>query len=400
MGAYEVEEAQAEQGWDYGHGFVCADCVDNEYLARKITAAAGADDVCDYCERAPAAHIDILLEAFYGALHTEYGLASYENAYFAGELAAAQHWEGDDLVNQYVDVLRGERLQETVRSAARDDDFWVERHFIEPRRDRALLDGWERFSDQVKYRTRHVFWLAPPHRDEELLGGGEIPAAAVLDTLGDLIPQVGLVHELPAGHRLWRARVHEEPEQHWHARLLGTALPTQARQPNRMSPAGIPLFYGADTPATALQEVTRHATEPAGLVTRAAFETTRPCRVVDFTRLGPVPDFFDIEQAHLRPVVAFLHQFVQRISADADGLEHLAYVPTQIVTEYLLRVFCQDQPVDGLVFPSSAAEGGICTVLNVPQERCLDPADPEPDRHTALRLVVGTLDANQRLPGD
>jgi RES domain. len=54
-----------------------------------------------------------------------------------------------------------------------------------------------------------------------------------------------------------------------------------------MSPAGIPLFYGASSPRTAVQEVTRHATDATPLITYAAFETTRPCTVVDFTRLIP-----------------------------------------------------------------------------------------------------------------
>lgn len=247
------------------------------------------------------------------------------------------------------------------------------------------------------YRTRHVFWLAPPNEEETYLGGGEIPAAAILDALGSLIPQAGLVHEIPAGHRLWRARAHEVPEQNWSARLLGTASPTQARQPNRMSPAGIPLFYGGDHPATAIQEVARHAPDTTTLVTYAAFETIRPCTVVDFSRLGTVPTIFDTDRAHLRRALMFLHAFVTRLSADVDGEEHLEYVPTQIVTEYLLRVFDRERGISGLVFASAAGNGGLCTVLDVPQGHCLDPGDPEPDEHTALRLVPGTLHANQHL---
>ncbi|MFD9928585.1 HEPN-associated N-terminal domain-containing protein [[Kitasatospora] papulosa] len=398
MGADEIEQAQSEQGWNYGYGYVCAGCVDDETLARKIAADAYADENCDYCAGTPAAPIDTLLQAFFDGLHTEYSLAGDELAYFGGELVPLNHWEGDDLVNQYVDVLHGERLQETVREAARHEDVWVERHFIEPRQDEALLDGWRRFSHQVMYRTRHVFWLAPPHKGEAYLGGGEIPAAAILDTLGDLIPQAGLLHEIPAGHRLWRARAHEDLKQQWSASLLGTASPAQARHPNRMSPAGIPLFYGADSPATAIQEVARHATPSTKFVTYAAFETTRSCAVVDFTRLGPIPTIFDTDRSHLRRALMFLHAFVTRLSADPEDREHLEYVPTQIVTEYLLRVFGRERPLDGLVFASAAGREGLCTVLDTPQTHCLEPGAPEPGEHAALRLVSGTLQANQPLP--
>ncbi len=397
MGADEIAQAESEQGWSYGYGYVCAECVDDETLAQKITADAIEDDACDYCARTPAAPIDTLLEAFFDGLRTEYALATDELAYFEGELVPVKRWDGDELVDLYADVLHSEELQETVREAARHDDVWVERDFIAPRQDEALLDGWERFSHQVMYRTRHVFWLAPPDKDEHYLGGGEIPAAAILETLGGLIPRAGLVQQIPAGHRLWRARAHDDVVQHWSASLLGTASPDQARQPNRMSPAGIPLFYGADSPATAIREVARHTPDDTMLVTYAAFETTRPCTVIDFTRLGSIPTIFDTDRAHLRRALMFLHEFVTRISAEADGREHLEYVPTQIVTEYLLRVFDRERPVDGLVFTSAAGQDGLCTVLDVPQTHCLDPADPAPSERIALRLVPGTLHANRLL---
>ncbi|MEU7560282.1 HEPN-associated N-terminal domain-containing protein [Streptomyces eurythermus] len=399
MGTSDVWQTQTEQGWDYQYGYVCAGCVDDESLAAQIRADADDEDACDYCERTPAAPIDSLLEAFFDGLRTEYALAGDESAYFEGELVPTRHWDGPDLVDYHAEVLRGEELQATVRDAARYDDVWVERDFIAPREDEALLDGWQRFSHQVKYRTRHVFWLAPPDRDEDLLGGGEIRAADVLETLGRLLPEAGLVRELPSGHRLWRARAHASVEEQWSARMLGTALPEQARQPNRMSPAGIPLFYGADSREAAVQEVTRHASDHISYVTSAAFEATGPFRVVDFTLLDPVPSLFDTDRAHLRRALMFFHEFVKQISAGADGREHLDYVPTQIVTEYLLRVFDRQHPVVGLVFASSAAgPGSVCTVLDTSQDHCLDPDDPDPDMYSALRMVRGTLHANQPLP--
>ncbi|MFE6160622.1 HEPN-associated N-terminal domain-containing protein [Streptomyces sp. NPDC056486] len=398
MGAYEVEETQVEQGWDFGDGYVCAQCVDDEALARKITVDAVTDGACDYCTGRPAAPLDTLLAAFFDGLHTEYGLAGGELAYFGGELVPSESWDGDELVDEYADVLVPGALQEAVRQAARADDVWVRRHFIEPRRDQALLDGWERFSEQVKYRTRHVFWLAPPHEKEAYLGGGEIPAADVLQALGDLIPDAGLVRELDPGQRLWRARAHQADEHPLSARELGTALPEQARRPNRMSPAGIPLFYGADSRQTAIDEVARHVAGRGWRVTSAAFEITRPCTVIDFTRLAPVPTIFDTGRSHVRHALNFLHQFTERISADTDGHEHLAYVPTQIVTEYLLKVFSAQRPVDGLVFTSSAAiDSGVCTVLDIPQGRCFDLTGPEPDGHPALRMVPSTLLSDQPL---
>lgn len=394
-------QAQDEQGWAYTDEWVCASCVADEALANVVKEAADPDTECGFCEARPAAELDVLLEAFFNGLRTEYAYAGDESAYFEGELVAASSWSGPELVDDYAYAFNNERLHSAVRDAANLDHTWVERDFVAVRHDEALLDGWKRFSDQVKYRTRHVFWLSPKMADDHLLGAGEIPAAAILEALGELIPQVGLLRELPAGQRLWRARTHGDSDLRWHAPDLGTALPEQAVRPNRMSPAGIPLFYGASSPSTALQEVTRHVTVENPLVTYAAFETTRPCVVVDFTRLPPEPSIFDPNgDTYLRRSIIFLHNFVDQLSADPNGQEHLEYVPTQIVTEYLLRVFNPSCPVDGLIFASSAdtsAGGGICTVLDVPQWRCLEAGQPEPEDALCLRLVADTLHVNSRL---
>lgn len=63
-----------------------------------------------------------------------------------------------------------------------------------------------------------------------------------------------------------------------------------------------------------------------------------------------------------------------------------------------LKVFGAQLPVDGLVFTSSAAiDSGVCTVLDIPQNRCFDPTGPEPDGHPALRMVPSTLLSDQPL---
>jgi hypothetical protein len=58
-----------------------------------------------------------------------------------------------------------------------------------------------------------------------------------------------------------------------------------------MSPAGIPMFYGATDPDTAFAETAAHSDRPGA--TAGAFMTSRPCLVVDFTRLLAVPSTFD-----------------------------------------------------------------------------------------------------------
>jgi len=53
-----------------------------------------------------------------------------------------------------------------------------------------------------------------------------------------------------------------------------------------------------------------------------------------------------------------------------ETYEQIDYVPTQIVTEYLLRIFLDGEGVDGLLY-ASALTGEVCAVLDVPYDRCV-----------------------------
>jgi hypothetical protein len=282
------------------------------------------------------------------------------------------------------------------------DFLWVERDFIDPRRDEALRDGWNALRAQVMHRTRFVFWLVAPRLEEDT-HPSEVTAAQILEVLGGLLPEVGILRELPAGHKLWRARAHATSEVTWGPADLGTVTPEKAKQPNRMSPAGIPLFYGANDPDTAMREIIGHAKPGQHWITYAQFETTRPCKIVDFTRLPEVPSLFDTQNRHLRRSLMFLHDFVADLSADQDGQEHLEYVPTQVVTEYLLRAFQPDEALAGLAFFSAAQgapEGAVCTVLDVPNTHCVAPEDDSRFDGDALQLalVPGTMGTDSLPP--
>lgn len=372
MGLYKrMLEDQDDQGWYFTDQYVCTGCVNDDVLEAVLSAAEDADAVCSFCERSPAAELDVLLETFVAAVHNEYRSADDEGVFYDGREGGYQWttldtWEVvEDFGGSY--VLVGEGLLNAVCGAIIDKP-WVPVGFIEPRRDEALRDGWARFCEQVQYRTRYVFWLR--EKEEEWLGAGEVSAGRILDHVGDLIDRLGLVKELPAGTRLWRALTHKEPQVDWNAQRLGTAPREHAQQANRMSPAGIPMFYGAIDAETAVQETSLRSEE--SWATAAVFETSSPCTVVDFTDLPPVPSLFDLDRAADRRPLMFLRDFAAKLTEPARSTyEQIDYVPTQVVTEYLLHVFRPEAPVSGLLYTSSLT-GKMAAVLDVPNERCID----------------------------
>jgi hypothetical protein len=94
---------------------------------------------------------------------------------------------------------------------------------------------------------------------------------------------------------------------------------------------------------------------------------------------------FDLENTPFRHALMFLHSFVQDLSKrPRPTFEEIDYVPTQIVTEYLLKVFGDGILVQGLLFASSLTQG-TCVVLDVGNEGCVDVGEGWKD-HESLRL--------------
>ena len=139
---------------------------------------------------------------------------------------------------------------------------------------------------------------------------------------------------------------------------------------SRMSPAGIPMFYGALDEATVLAETPKK--KP--YITVAKYHTLVNLNILDLTELPPVPCIFDSHTRHQRTEVQFLHSFVENISKpiSKNGAEHIDYVPTQIVTEYFKCLFKTRtrRRINGIFYPSSLRKGGKCCVLFLDINKC------------------------------
>jgi hypothetical protein len=362
-------EAQ-ERGWWPIEGYVCDRCVGEAFLAQYVrdNAVAKRCDFCDSSSRSPiASDADNVMDLIGAGLHAEWSHPVQMMGRVDGE------WVGDTF--ELDDVLSDSGLEpsDAFRERIADaftDELWCEADPYGLPPHQVLGYGWERFAEHVKYHTRYVFLLEEP---SEFESHDEIHPGQMLYRLREVVAESGIVHSLSKGTRFVRGRDHDESERPQSGRELGTPSPEKARKSNRMSPAGIPLFYGAADSATAVAEMS-HSARP--LVTLAEFVTTRDLRVVDLSRIPEVPSLFNETQAYRRPSLLFLHDFAEAISQPIvdDDREHIDYVPTQVVTDYLRRVFrdADGSPIDGLLYRSSRHEGGECCVLFVSNEECGD----------------------------
>jgi hypothetical protein len=365
-----MEEGPAikADGW-----FVCAGCFE-DYALKEVIEANVEDESCDFCSGYPesnrAASLRVVVDHMLQCLSLEYDHA-VEHLPYDGREGGYQGWHVDtsDLLEDQLELELPrdsvERKLFRLLCSALGDQLWCEADPARLPEAQRLLYSWEEFCNLLRRGRRFSALVLPPstedYEPDRLLSPFE-----VLQRITQLCQAEGLIKDVPVGTQLYRAR-----ELSGEAQGLGgiplTALelgppPVQHAAANRMSAAGVPIFYGADQAETALWEVASRA----GVLALGTFETQRDVRVLDLTVIPSVPSLFDAERASARQGLMFLHRFAQEISRPVakDSLVHIEYLPTQVTSEYLRFNFQPGgQPLDGIWYRSSRHRGGRCLAL-------------------------------------
>ena len=336
-----------------------------------------------------AAPIDDVSEHFTECLFQEYSLAVNEMGWVDGEWFG-QFWYADELAT---DVLGLEFPQENEDQllpalfAEHYDQDWCEADPYSPNKWERAESSWAYFRNVVMYRRRFFFLLDK--------GDPDVPSAydpgEVLEKIFEYAEFSGQFVKLPPGTHLCRAR-YEDYEGTWETHEeLGPPPVGKANQSNRMSPAGIPMFYGCDDAETALTET---ATGP-GHFAVGQFETLRPAVLLDLSDIPPVPSLFqsvaDSAEIWPREAIMFLRHIAHEISRPierADGA-HVGYVPTQVVAEYIRdRLTWEGSRVDGIKYASATNPGHASYVLFADQGDITSSSE-EPEGEAPWLELVG-----------
>ena len=212
------------------------------------------------------------------------------------------------------------------------------------------------------HERRYFFHSQNRERDDpQVYSPGE-----VLSTTFDYALEMNLFKEMPAGRQLVRARFEGNGPPLESPQDLGPPPAEKAIQSNRMSPAGIPMFYACEDEETALKETATHP----GRFALGRFETLRPTIILDLTGIPPLPSLFegvsDSAEVDPRRALTFLHHVAEEISRPVkkDESVHIHYVPTQVVTEFIRdQLTWGDTPIDGIKYQSSVLPGHVSYVL-------------------------------------
>jgi hypothetical protein len=375
----QTHKEQEDQGWSYSDLSVCTRCVGETVLQAAVEADETGESSCTFYASSPAASLDCFLGPFGRGVRREFEDAN-ENTFWDGaeggfQAPTLETWE---VLDWYSHVFLADGFSEAVANAM-GDTTWVSKTWAWRSTDKMLTDSWNKFCEAIKHETRYVFWRKPTteHSHEP----DELPPAQILDAVGEFLliyPEV-LIRELDTEGPLWRARPHGTTSFEPTPGELGTT-PIDKSRTNRMSPSGIPMFYGALDRDTAAHEAAQGST--CTELTCARFQPSRPIMVLDLTSLKPIPSVF-ADDGNERPQWLFLHSFTESLRAKPTSPD-VDYVPTQVVTEYFLKVYDREH-FDGILYKSDVEQGEVCVVLDVDNEGCVAMAEGW-NNHDQLKL--------------
>jgi hypothetical protein len=357
VGFAKNRQAELEQrGFGEIEGNLCLDHITDSCLTRRLEQFVTEHD-CVVCERtaqattnAPfAVPLEELMQAVSEAVHHFYADAtsvlprdSEDGSYIGPQIDT---WEVvSSLADGAFDDQHSDEIIELIIAAIGYEVTWTS--WFADAGVEGLDYAWDQFMNIAMHQSRMVVGFGSPAD----------PPAKLATFLNSVLlyvkSELGLVKQVPVETEFYRGRLCENATDiKPHSDDLGPAPSSKAKAANRMSPAGVALFYASGDPQTALAEIAGHGVEPLAVIGK--FTNTRELRILDLTTAPKAISPFCLEKRDHARMGRFLSSFVSYITAPVipDDRQHVEYAPTQLLTEYLRWV--SEPKLDGIALPSA-----------------------------------------------
>lgn len=384
---------------------VCSKCFSEPDIAALISRSA-SEFACSYCETssatAIAVNLDALLPVLVEGILFEWGDPAEYLPYSSadGGYQGATVYDGAELVYDVIDIAVDDAVREDIATALAGESY-CDRHWIGDSDHGILVDAWEHFVEVVKHRRRFFYDAIPAVPDGLVPWRRSTPVSQILTDIAETATRLGLVHTF-SDLRFIRARLHAAGEAPRTAKELGSPPDQFATMANRMSAAGISMFYGAENHGTAERELHLGPGDAGKMITFATFRLSGPAVFLDLFNLPIVPSLFT-ESREMRGSVSFIREFAKRVvePITRDDRAHINYVPTQIVTEFFRHAFLNHPAgrVSGIRYRSSLT-GDPCYVVFCDNNQCVEdgeaPSDLEDADSRRLHLILEAAETTSK----
>jgi hypothetical protein len=379
---------------------VCGSCLNDsglkKFLAHKVTPNS---QQCSYCQKSSkTVDVDDLQQyilQFFPYANADEELPSE----FLKEDGGMWHNEWDTL-EKFIGFSVCDELYEDFSNNLVDARYcqwdWAS---LTPTQQRFYQ--WQEFRAVVSYEDGK-FRLYPKTASEDRNNDEHCPSE-FYQALAVFLCRADALSILPAGREIHRVHWNHLADDELNFSRLTCPRPDLVKRPNRFSPAGESMFYGAKDFDTACLEIKAENGNP---VTRAVFKTKRDLCLVDFTAVRRPEGKFDCKWLGDYHISEFLDGFLADIRKEVKGEGDTAdYVPTQAICRYFktqgatdvlninlnnpelspeLQLLADTNKIDGFCYRSSKGTERTCYVLfcdNEESAEMLELSEP-PNRTT------------------
>ncbi|VVN13749.1 RES family NAD+ phosphorylase [Pseudomonas fluorescens] len=370
---------------------ICFECVGDPYLRERIIASGISADCVSCGKSLPSMALDALAnEVAQILLETLEAGELFDVWDFENDRISHTEQHGDPLSFFIMEILRLEDdddplidyVQGKLKSQLPDDAEFLDGNAYTRRRLLPLEveESWFEFKNGLMHKSRFF-----NHKAKEFL-------EFLFEGIDDY--QVGrsgtgVVRLLSPDdcEPIFRARDCTPPKDYSVDILANpgsqlAAPPKEIAPAGRMSPAGVPVFYGAFERRTCIAELRPPV---GGKVISGEFKLTREIRALDFTALEAAYDrkvvsFFDPDYRRKIERQQFLQSFHSIISHPVVPDQDHEYLQTQVIAEYLATQHFP--PIDAVIFASAQDihEGGK-NIVFFPQVISTEPLPPVADEN-------------------
>lgn len=366
---------------------ICYVCIGDEYLKKEIQTS-GSQRKCLYCEatrrtfslRDVSDLMEAAFERHYARTATD--MDGFEYAMHRDpEIDYSWEREGEQTIYAIMNaadiaeeaaghiqaILEDKHADFDAAAMGEETPFSSDAQYEEIMpTDAEWQEGWRAFERSIKTHARFFSRTAAQQLAELFDDIDQMRTRLGKSLIEDAGPGTGYTH-------FYRARVFQSDSKLIKALkrpdLELAAPPVGTASAGRMNAQGISTFYGATKPEIALAEVR----PPVGSqVVIARFEITRTLRLLNLNSLKEVYEkgsIFDPQYANRLGRMMFLRSLSDRMARAVMPDDQVSeYLTTQAIADYLAtegKVL-----LDGILFPSVQAGGGLNAVLFFKASRC------------------------------
>ena len=357
---------------------ICMDCLPDTGIQKYFGKKMKLSNQCSYCRSVGTYELEAVFEYMKKCIESEWeepGNSVPWPTEQNGLIDIIDVCTGYELVNEFLDF---NNISNNVHIEIFLNDFidyigvdssWTSIDGLNLSTSDSMMFSWTNYVQTVKYECRFLVneYLSIQSKDQSNLD--YVTSQNILELFINAIQNSDLIEKLPRGSEFWRARTTKEDIKN--VLLEMSPPPPELATSGRMNPIGIPVFYGATTKELCRLELTGSLGMNQDRISYVKFKTLMDLNIVDFSSLKNIPSLFDNEFSHQRNEIAFMREFIQEAakSIKKDGTEHIEYIPTQIIAEYL-RYISKSPKIHGIKYKSSFSDIDSCIVIFCNAENC------------------------------